>query len=712
MVDRSVFPRDKACGDGLTRTSVELLADLGVLEKFKSSTAITGAQLINRGGTHHNAPYRPRGPGRPGYGLVVPRIELDNILRKHAMAAGAELWEQFRATQVIRVGDRLDGIRGHRAGEQFDLRARFLIFADGGAGSVARQLGLGVANRMSTGFAVRGYYTDITGLEPVFQMHVPLTDPLDNEIVPGYGWVFPLSDTDANIGVGFFIGQQRDLTLNLRRLFDRFLVELTNREPGFAAMRRVGELRGAPLNCGLDPARSWRPQALVIGDAAGLVDPFTGEGIDTALESGKCAAEVVSFALDGHKPQRASLADYEHLLEQRFRDRFETGRKAIKTYFFTWKLLESTLEVRRPLFRALRETLLDYGTQEEARSSAAAGGTWSWLEPWTVLPFVQDVEADVASIIRAEYAILAQAAPTLVDPAGRLARIVMSLITSRYGRGDMQTARIVAAAVELGYLAQQVQFDIVEDKLPRRHSIGDSEPNWSNRFAIMVGAYLLAKSNSLLGELGAKPQALAGKTSAEACEAWLRERSYGRGRCPESVYLEVLPLKVGCFFGLGSRLSGTVNDLPELFVRALESFGNHLGIALHLQNEVKQLLDGGRSGDHPIIRLLESGSYSLPMLRAQLSNHLPLLMHQDIDEQTVEQSLVIVHESGALKTTWQLSLEFAERAHEAAGNLPDLPETQALLDLVSWLSEGSDPTIALNSPVPLGRASRSPVTPE
>ena len=91
MVDRSVFPRDKACGDGLTRTSVELLADLGVLEKFKSSTAITGAQLINRGGTHHNAPYRPRGPGRPGYGLVVPRIELDNILRKHAMAAGADV---------------------------------------------------------------------------------------------------------------------------------------------------------------------------------------------------------------------------------------------------------------------------------------------------------------------------------------------------------------------------------------------------------------------------------------------------------------------------------------------------------------------------------------------------------------------------------------------------------------------------------------------
>jgi len=687
LLERSVFPRDKACGDGLTRTSVELLSDLGVLETFRSSPRITGARLINRGRGQHDAPYRPRGRHRPGHGLVVPRIRLDDILRQNAMAAGADLWERCRASEVLTDGERIVGVRVDHDGEEFDLRARFFIFADGGSGSLARQIGLGPAGRLSTGFAMRGYYTDLMGIDPVFQMHVPLANPTDGAIVPGYGWVFPLSATDANIGVGFFVGQQKDLDLNLRRLFDSFLDDLRTDDERFTAMRRVGELKGARLNCGFDPARCWGPQALVIGDAAGLVDPFTGEGIDTALESAKCAADVLSSALELRQPEAAPLGDYASLLVERFRDRFDVGRKAIKTYLFTWKLLDSTLEVRRPLFRVLRETLLDYGTEDEPPSCIECAQDWSWLTSCGVRRFIQEVEGQVASTIRTEYAILAQAAPKLVDPRGRLARIILSLMTARLGLGDIVVASKVATAIELGFLAQQVQLDIEEDPQPPRREADGNEPNWGNRFTVMVGAYLLAQSSRMFAALDSKCLVLASRTSAEACGAWLRERSYGRGRCSEEAYLQILPLKAGGFFALESRLSGSLNGLSEMWIRALESCATHLGVALHLRHEVEQFVqDDAKRKDHPIVRLLESGSFSLPMIRALLADKLPVAIDQgSIDVRTINHALATVRASGALSATSRLQREFAERAADSLSTLPSVPETNALRDLCSWL---------------------------
>jgi hypothetical protein len=123
-------------------------------------------------------------------------------------------------------------------------------------------------------------------------------------------------------------------------------------------------LSGAPLRCGMNPSQGVGRGVLVVGDAAGPVNPFTEEGMNSALQSGKAAAETLEAALASRDPVHASLADYSRFLEDRYSDLFRLGKTLVRSYGFLWKLLDGTFELDRPLFAGFRRAMLAYGLDE------------------------------------------------------------------------------------------------------------------------------------------------------------------------------------------------------------------------------------------------------------------------------------------------------------------------------------------------------------
>jgi flavin-dependent dehydrogenase len=284
LCDQHDFPRDKVCGDGLIPDAHRALARLGVLDEV----------LAHACSARHVGCIAPYG-GRvevPARLAVLPRRELDDIVRRAALAAGAR-WlapARFDAPLVDAAG-RVSGARLRLAGGGLHaLRARWTVLATG-AGLVALMAAGVCTRRAPSGFALRGYVRNeamaarITGLEVVWH----------RALRHGYGWIFPCGAGLFNVGVGLTAGrhgqgQAAMPELNLRELFAVFgRVHAPARELLQGGMQ-FGAFKGAPMRCSLEGARWSRPGLLVAGEAAGSTYLFTGEGIGKALETGLLAA--------------------------------------------------------------------------------------------------------------------------------------------------------------------------------------------------------------------------------------------------------------------------------------------------------------------------------------------------------------------------------------------------------------------------------------
>ena len=321
LLDKAEFPRDKTCGDGLTPRAVGVLDDMGLLSDLtRAGREITGVEIYAPDGFAIGAAL-PRRRGGAAPILVVPRLVLDNIVREHAVRGGARFESGVLVTGIERAGAGVV-VRGHKCGQALEFRARMAVVATGAAVPLLVRLGLlRRAPRMM--LAARAYFEGMRGLGDRIQIrfnHVPL---------PGYGWVFPFSPTGANIGAGFFppARSTKRLPPNPKKVFDRFVGGGTLRallEGG----RRVGPIKGYPLRVDFPGAPASGDGVLLVGEAAGLVNPLTGEGIDYALESAQIAAEYAGRALlsDGNRGD-GEHAEYERLLRARFERLFDFCRR-------------------------------------------------------------------------------------------------------------------------------------------------------------------------------------------------------------------------------------------------------------------------------------------------------------------------------------------------------------------------------------------------
>lgn len=312
LVDRARFPRPKTCGDGLTPRAVAALQRLGLLPQLLAAgyPRIEGARLVAPDGHEWRFRFADCLHHLPGYGLVVPRLELDERLRQHAVAAGARFLGGFHARIPLSRDGRIAGVQGWLDGQVQTIRARLIVVATGV--SIGLPRALGVVKRMPPVVrAARAYFAGVEELDQAFEFHFRYRH------VPGYAWVFPGPGGSANVGVGLFPLGQGYGRRNVRQLLDDFMARPEMRRR-FRHARMMGPIRSYPLRTDYPDGPVCGPGFLLVGEAAGLVNPVTGEGIDLALESGEIAATAAGEALRRGEVGGSGLRGYERALRRRF----------------------------------------------------------------------------------------------------------------------------------------------------------------------------------------------------------------------------------------------------------------------------------------------------------------------------------------------------------------------------------------------------------
>jgi geranylgeranyl reductase family protein len=284
LVDRRGFPRDKACGDLVGPRGVRLLQELGIAAA--DSRAVGDMVVVGPSGRRALLPTTP-GRDYPGHALAISRLVFDQLLFESAVAAGAH---PVRDLFVDLAGDRHapDGVRLSAGGE---LRADVVVGADGATSRVAAAAGLVDAGSALWGFAMRSYLD-----APVELPHILLWEPEPWQLFPGYGWLFPTADGRANVGLGLAVGPNRLLARQAGERFDDFCAHLRRLGllPADAGGPAGGGTRlGGWLKMGAVGTVSARGRVLLVGDAAGLINPLQGEGIAQAMASGRAAAAAI-----------------------------------------------------------------------------------------------------------------------------------------------------------------------------------------------------------------------------------------------------------------------------------------------------------------------------------------------------------------------------------------------------------------------------------
>jgi len=307
VLERSTFPREKVCGDGLTPRAVKSLIGMGIDTTAPGWARNEGLRIIG-GGVRLELPW-PQLATYPDYGLVRTRLDFDEILARTAQKAGARLQELTEVTGAVlddagrivgvkarRVPEDVDGrpSRERHVGEETTYRARLVIAADGGSSRLALSMGLAKREDRPMGVAVRRYYTSPRTNDTYLESWLELWQ--GDTLLPGYGWIFPVGDGTSNVGLGLLNTSASFRATNYKQLLEAWLGGMPP-EWGFTEDHALGSVKGGALPMGFNRTPHYTRGLMLVGDAGGVINPFNGEGIAYAMETGELAAEVAVQAL-------------------------------------------------------------------------------------------------------------------------------------------------------------------------------------------------------------------------------------------------------------------------------------------------------------------------------------------------------------------------------------------------------------------------------
>jgi geranylgeranyl reductase family protein len=329
LVERKQFPREKTCGDGLTPRSVRQLEAMGLTEDLASSGHRFDGLRAHAFGRSLEMSW-PSHPDLPSYGYVVTRKDLDALVAQRASKAGATVWERSEAVEPIISSGLLRGAKVARkdepGAEPVEVRARYVIVADGANSRFGRALGTSRNRDYPLGMAIRGYYTSPRHDEPWIDSWLDIRDKAGN-VLPGYGWIFPVGDGRVNVGVGLLSTFNQWKAVNTTHLMESF-VDYAPASWDLRPETCCGPPTGGRLPMGLSVGPRSGPTYLVVGDAGGTINPFNGEGIAYAYETGRMAAEAIHVALasgDG-----SALTGYEQRLDAEYGLYYRVARAFVR----------------------------------------------------------------------------------------------------------------------------------------------------------------------------------------------------------------------------------------------------------------------------------------------------------------------------------------------------------------------------------------------
>ena len=321
IVEKRSFPRNKTCGDTLSPRAVHQLRDMGLEDLTSTFHRVGGVRACSN--ERELQLFWPDHALYPREGRVARRSVLDAAVIHNAVSAGATLLQGHEALRpLVERGFVGGAIVQDAAGQQFNLHAKYVILADGANSQFGRALGTSRAKDWPYATAIRSYWATPRHAEPWIETHFDIQDRKD-QTIPGYGWIFPVGDGTANIGVGL-LSTFRDFknvnTSHLLAAFAQRIAESWQIDPEHPLTQPMSGRM--PMGNSVSPISG--PTYLVVGDAAGSINPFNGDGIDYAYATGRAAAMVLHQALATN--DATVLQTYAKVLDDEYAQYFKVGR--------------------------------------------------------------------------------------------------------------------------------------------------------------------------------------------------------------------------------------------------------------------------------------------------------------------------------------------------------------------------------------------------
>ncbi len=322
VIERKKFPREKTCGDGLTPRAVKELGDMGLGDQLSQFHRYEGLRA-----TAHGKALElkwPTHPIYPQYGYVVRRRELDMMVARNAQDAGAKLLEEHEAIAPIIESDCVRGamVTNKVDGSTIAIHAQYVIIADGANSRFGRAIGTSREKSWPYGTAIRTYWKSPRHDEPWIESALDVKDR-NGKSMPGYGWIFPVGDGTINIGVGLLSTFKNFKDVNTSHLLDSYAYMVADRWEIDPTQPECKATSGKiPMGGSVGPKVG--NTHIVIGDAAGSVNPFNGEGIDYAYETAHIAADVLHDALLANDSE--ILKRYDQIIEDEYGQYFKVAR--------------------------------------------------------------------------------------------------------------------------------------------------------------------------------------------------------------------------------------------------------------------------------------------------------------------------------------------------------------------------------------------------
>jgi geranylgeranyl reductase family protein len=604
IIDQSAFPRDKPCGDGLTRSAIAMLERLGLDRLVRQHQQIHGGRVIPVTGPEMTIRFVPQ-PGRAAAGACIPRTVLDHALLEAALQRGAR-FVRARVDAPIVVDGVVRGVRYLADGVPREFHARHVVAADGATSRMRRATFGEGAGRSGRAYAARAYFRVERPLDPVFDMYGPIV--VAGRALPGYAWVFPLDEHRANVGVGFVNPPGPGPRVSIRRLFDAAVDHLRgSRRARFGDMEQEGALFGSPVALRFERDHCQCDGMTFVGDAANTVDPYFGDGIGYAMYGGELVADRVHRRL----AYGASTHDVGRRLARRFP---RLGQRP-------WRVPASALGMARD-HRDDGRDVLTAVLDEPFLATVVRVTTKAEIDPsirdtplWRVAEGHGEAYVDALDRLdEALSAVTATSSPLIGEIVHREMRAfdgpvgaatVLFTVLASGGAVDEQTIQFAVAAALLGVLHGCVSQ--MSD-----HAGGALTAAANDRLVVMVADF--AHSRAAVAAAGAGPalMGMVARAGRLACEGQMLQRE-DQGRLVPR-YRERVAATAGSMLGVAARAGAALAGADTQTELRLERFGFELGCARKITDELADLLLGDRTTGRDPGAAARRGIYCLPVL--------------------------------------------------------------------------------------------------
>jgi geranylgeranyl reductase family protein len=328
VIDKAEFPREKICGDAISAYTVNRLKELGIEEKLNplSKTKINRIVYSSPDQTQVSIKFAPDGYEDQIYGYVLRRKDFDYMLYQR-LEEKVEVLTGKKVTDLLIEGGMVKGV--YLEGESRPIRSRLVVGADGYHSIIARKMNIYDQNPAHWLVAVRAYFEGVEGMSDAIELHFA------DLIVPGYFWIFPVEKGISNVGLGMPKNVLRERKINLKKMLDE-VIQLHLFKERFKKARPISPVVGWHLPIGNVRRKVYGNGFILVGDAAGLVDPFSGEGVGNSFASGKIAAEAILECLNKGDFSEASTVVYSRKLWAKLGPELDLSSKLLKMANWKW----------------------------------------------------------------------------------------------------------------------------------------------------------------------------------------------------------------------------------------------------------------------------------------------------------------------------------------------------------------------------------------